>query len=190
MNDSNYNNTEVPEDLPEEQASKSIVKVIAVRSKAKSKPQKRETVEFSSTIPMNERKWIDIEPGESSLSLRTRSRRKSSIFFDTVKRYNERMMGQFNSGESSFIFGINFHKSIIGRMIKAYLAAGGGVKRRYQYCTDISATIVYLRALQGHSGRNLIDSSSQDNVVIQSGFSNIFITLNVHLIFIRSSTTD
>ena len=40
--DSNYNNTEVPADLPEEQASKSSVKVIAARSKAKAKPQKRE----------------------------------------------------------------------------------------------------------------------------------------------------
>ena len=66
--DSNYNNTEVPADLPEEQASQSSVKVVAARSKAKAKPQKRETVELPSTIPMNERKWIDIEPGESSLS--------------------------------------------------------------------------------------------------------------------------
>ena len=39
--DSNYNNTEVPADLREEQASKSSVKVIAARSKAKAKPQKR-----------------------------------------------------------------------------------------------------------------------------------------------------
>ena len=53
---------------------------------------------------------------------------------------------------------------------KACLAAGGGAKRRYQYCTDDSGIIVYLRALQGHSGRNLIDPSLQDNVVIQSGF--------------------
>ena len=53
---------------------------------------------------------------------------------------------------------------------KACLAEGGGSKRRYQYCSDISGTIVYLRALQGHSGRNLIDLSSKDNVVIQSGF--------------------
>ena len=53
---------------------------------------------------------------------------------------------------------------------KACLAAGGGAKRRYQYCTDISGIIVYLRALQGHSGRNLIDASLQDNVVIQSEF--------------------
>ena len=29
--------------------------------------------------------------------------------------------------------------------------------------------IVYLRALQGHSGRNLIDPSLQDNVIIQCG---------------------
>ena len=40
---------------------------------------------------------------------------------------------------------------------KACLAAGGGSKRRYQYCSDNSGTILYLRALQGHSGRNLID---------------------------------
>ena len=50
------------------------------------------------------------------------------------------------------------------------MAAGGGAKRRYQYCTDISGTIIYLRALQGHSGRNLIDPSLQDNVVIPSNF--------------------
>ena len=65
--DSNYNNTEVPADLPEEQASQSSVRVVAARSKAKAKPQKREPVDVPSIIPMNERKWIDIETGESSL---------------------------------------------------------------------------------------------------------------------------
>ena len=40
--DSNYNNTEVPADLPEEQASQLIVMDFAARSKAKAKPQKRE----------------------------------------------------------------------------------------------------------------------------------------------------
>ena len=53
---------------------------------------------------------------------------------------------------------------------KACLAAGGGAKRRYQYCTDVSGIIIYFRALQGHSGRNLICPSLHDNVVIQSGF--------------------
>ena len=54
---------------------------------------------------------------QNPLSLRTRSRRKLAIFFDTVKRYSEKMTEQFNSGDSSFIFGINFHKTNIGRMI-------------------------------------------------------------------------
>ena len=31
---------------------------------------------------------------------------------------------------------------------KACLAAGGGHKRRFQYCTDAAGTIVYFRALQ------------------------------------------
>ena len=50
------------------------------------------------------------------------------------------------------------------------MAPGGGVKRRFQYCTDDSGTIVYFRALQGHSGRNLIDPSLQDNFIIPSNF--------------------
>ena len=50
------------------------------------------------------------------------------------------------------------------------MAGGGGNKKRYQYCADSSGTIVYLRALQGHSGRSLIDPSLQDNVVIQGNF--------------------
>ena len=66
--DSNYNNTEVLADPPEEQASQSIVKVFEARSKAKAKPQRREPVDLPSIIPMNERKWIDIEPGKSSFS--------------------------------------------------------------------------------------------------------------------------
>ena len=36
--------------------------------------------------------------------------------------------------------------------------------------TDSSRAIVYLRALQGYSGCNLIDPSLQDNVIIQSNF--------------------
>ena len=99
IDSNNNNNTESPEDLPEEQASQSSVKVFAARSKAKAKPQKREPVELPSIIPMNERKWIDIEPEEFvSLCVRdfeesnpssstlsnstTRRRRSSSILED------------------------------------------------------------------------------------------------------------
>ena len=47
---------------------------------------------------------------------------------------------------------------------------GGGHKNLFQYFTDSSGTILYLRALQGHSGRSLIDPTLQDNVVIPDGF--------------------
>ena len=59
---------EIPADPYEEQESQSSVKVIAARSKAKAKPQKREPVDVPSIIPMNDRKWIDIEPSEPSLA--------------------------------------------------------------------------------------------------------------------------
>ena len=49
------------------------------------------------------------------------------------------------------------------------MAAGGGPKRRYQYCSDNLGSIIYLRALQGHSGSNLIDLTLQDNVLIGPG---------------------
>ena len=49
------------------------------------------------------------------------------------------------------------------------MAAGGGSKRRYQYCSDNLGSILYLRALQGHSGSSLIDPALQDNVLIGPG---------------------
>ena len=51
------------------------------------------------------------------------------------------------------------------------MAGGGGNKKIFQYCTDSSGQeILYLRALQGHSGRNPIDSSLLDNVSIPDNF--------------------
>ena len=39
---------------------------------------------------------------------------------------------------------------------KKSMAREGGNKKRYQYCTDSSGTILHVRALQSHSGRNLL----------------------------------
>ena len=160
------------EDLPEEQASQSIVKVFAARSKAKAKPQRREPVEYSpSIIPMNERKWIDIEPGESSLSANEISKKVINLLrhSQTIQREDD--------GAVQFWRIKNFLQNRFPQIPywsddgwKACLAAGGGAKRRYQSCPDISQTIIYFQALQGLSGRNFMDPSLQDNVVIQSGF--------------------
>ena len=56
-------------------------------------------------------------------------------------------------------------------MWKSTMARGGGNKKSFQICTDPSGEeILYLRALQGHSGRNLIDPLFQDNVLIPNDF--------------------
>ena len=54
------------------------------------------------------------------------------------------------------------------------MTGDGDIKKRFQYCMDSSGhEILYLRALQGHSGRNPIDPSLKDNVLITN--------LRVHL---------
>ena len=65
---SNQDNTEIPADPQEDQVPKKSIKVVAARSKAKAKQQQRELVDTTTTIPMHERKWIDIEPSESNLA--------------------------------------------------------------------------------------------------------------------------
>ena len=62
------------------------------------------------------------------------------------------------------IFGIKFEHSQYWSddMWKSKMAGGGGNKKRFQYCTD---------PLQGHSGRNPIDPTLQDNVLLLNIFS-------------------
>ena len=44
-------------------------------------------------------------------------------------------------------------------------------QEKFQYCTDPSGQeLLYLRALQGHSGSNPIDLILQDNVLIPNDF--------------------
>ena len=96
MIDSNHNNTKIPADLPEEQASQLKMKDFAARSKAKAKPQRREPVDVPSIIPMNERKWIYVEPGDSSLSAYEISKKVINLLrhSQTVQR-EEDGAGQF-----------------------------------------------------------------------------------------------
>ena len=66
--DSIQDNTEIPADPQEDQVPQTSIKVVAARSKAKAKPQPRELVGTTATIPMHERRWIDIEPSEQNLA--------------------------------------------------------------------------------------------------------------------------
>ena len=118
-----------------------------------------------------ERMWTDIEPGA-----------QSNQAYPVAKRLNTlHRHGQLPREEDGAIefwrlkddlrneFKNSQHRS--DDMWKRTMAGGGGNKKRFQYCTDSSGQeILYLRALQGHSGRNPIDFTLQDNVLIPNNF--------------------
>ena len=168
--DSIQNNTEIPADPQEEQVPQTSTRVVAARSKAKAKPQPRVLVGTTATIPIHERRWIDIEPSKQDLDSYDLSKKVINLL-----RHNQTLLRE-EDGAIEFCkikFHLRNHHSQIQNWSddrwKACLAAGGGSKRRYQYCSDNSGTILYLRALQGHSGNNHIDPTLQDNVVIGTG---------------------
>ena len=66
VNDSIEDDTENPADSQEEESVPTSSSVVAARSKAKAKPQPREST-GTTTIPLRERKWIDIEPSKQDL---------------------------------------------------------------------------------------------------------------------------
>ena len=65
--DLNNNDTEIPKDQLQEQALQLDAKDFVSQTKAKAKPQRRETY-LSSIIPMKVRNWMDVEPRNHSLS--------------------------------------------------------------------------------------------------------------------------
>ena len=156
----------------------------ASRSKAKAKRQRRESASSSTrTIPIGERNWTDVEPGECSIS----------DYPVSTKLINLLRHGRDNDGAIEFWrmkdylqdhFVFCHHWS--DENWKSAMAGGGEHKKRFQYCADSSGTILHLRALQGHSGRNLIDPSLQDNVLIPDGFfkyiSHVGCAINFHSI--------
>ena len=53
------------------------------------------------------------------------------------------------------------------------LAKGEGPKKRFQFCLNPNSSkhFLYFRAIQGHSGGNIIDRELQDNVHFPEGFT-------------------
>ena len=170
VTDSIEDNTENPADSQEEESPQTSTSVVAAWSKAKAKPQPRELAGTTTTIPIHQRRWIDIEPSKQDLDSYDLSKKVVNLL-----RHNQTL---HREGDGAILFyKIQFHLRDHHSQIhngsddrwKACLAAGGGSKRRYQYCSDNLGTIIYLRALQGHSGSNLIDPTLQDNVLIGPG---------------------
>ena len=143
----------------------------ASRSNAKAKPQRREPAGSSPrTVPIGKRTWTDVEPGEYSIS-------DYEVSKKLIHLLRHGILPRENDGAIEFWrIKDNLQKHFLychhwsDEKWKKSMARGGGNKRRYQYCTDSSGAILYFRALQGHSGRSLIDPTLQDNVIIPEGF--------------------
>ena len=169
VNDSIKDDTENLADPQEEEDVPTSAGVVAARSKAKTKPQPREST-GTTTIPISERTWIDIEPSKQDLESYDLSKKVVNLL-----RHNQKLHRE-EDGAIQF-YNIKFHLRDHHPQIQnwsddrriACLAANEGSKRRYQYCSDYLGSIIYLRALQGHSGNNLIDPTLQDNVLIGPG---------------------
>ena len=173
----NNNDTEIPEDQVEEYALQLDAKDFVCRSKANAKPQRRELAGSSPRIvPVGRRTWTDIEPGKCSFSEYEVSKNVMYLLRHSqhVHREEDGAVHFWRIKENlqnQFPYSPHWSDS----KWKVCLAGGGGNKRIFQYCTDSSGTIVYFRALQGHSGRNLIDLLLEDKVVIQSNFFQLHI---------------
>ena len=199
----NDNEQETSEMEFEEFALKTNEIAFASRSKAKAKPQRRDSASSSTrTIPIGERTWTDVEPGEYSLSDYAVSKKLIHLLrHGNLPRENDGAIEfwRIKDGLQKY-FPHCPHCS--DSKWKVCLAGGGGHKKRYQYCTDLSGVILYLRALQGHSGRRLIDPTLQNNqdavslillyktMLLFRISSSIFIMSGVQSIYIPSSTRD
>ena len=152
----------------EEYALKLNAGDFASRSKAKAKPQKRDSASSSTrTMLIGERTWTDVEPGKYSLSVS-----KKPIHFlrhGSLPRDNDGAI-EFWRIEDHLQNHFMFCHHWSEEKWKNSMAGGGGQKKRFQYGSDPSGTTLYLRALQGHSGRNLLDPSLQDNVISRDVF--------------------
>ena len=167
---------------------KTNVLAFASRSKAKAKPRRR-TLACSSarTVPISERSWTDIEPGNYSPIAYPVSKQLSTLLRHADLRREEDGAIDFWRFKDCLRYEFQNSRHWSDEMRKSRLAGGGSNKKIFQYCTDPSRQeMLYLRALQSHSGRNPNDASLQDNVLIPNNFfeyiCHIGCSINLHSI--------
>ena len=124
---------------------------------------------FPRTVPIGKRSWTDVESGKYSTS----DYEVSKKLIRLLRHGN--LLGEDDGAIEFWRIKDDLQKYFLHRHHWSddkwrKSMAGGGNKKRFQYCTDSSGAILYLRALQGHSGSNLIDPSLHDKVVTPDGF--------------------
>ena len=181
------NEQETSEMQFEDCALKSNVLAFASRFKAEAKPQRRISASSSTkTVPIGERTWTNMEPQDySSIDYPVSKQLITLLRHGNLPREDEGAIEFWRLKDhlrNHFVQAQHWS----AEKWKSTMAKGGGNKNIFQYCTDPSGEILYLRALQGHSGRNLIGPSSEDNVLSPNDFfeyiHHIGCAINLHSI--------
>ena len=155
---------------------------------AKAKPR-RASIACSSTrtVPIRERIWTGIEPGTQSdqaYPVAKKNKHSSSTRRITSRRrWSDRILEnkRLSSEPILHILDIGLMKS--GR---SSWQEEEETRKDFSIVLILQEKFFNLRALQGHSGRNLIDPSLQDNVLIPDDFSkyiyHVGCAINLHSI--------
>ena len=110
------------------------------------------------TILIRERTWTDVEPGKYSLSEFSVSKKLIHFLHGNLLRDNDGAIEFWRIKDNLQKHLLSCHHWSDEKWKKS-MARRGGNKKRYQHCTDSSGIILNFQALQGHSGRNLIEPS-------------------------------
>ena len=144
---------------------------------AKARPRQKPTVTLTSvSIPVRERRWMDIETQRShdqkcfdvSKAMTRLQRHDQTVHRETdgAIQYNDIIE---ECRKKKFDGASRGHLKIGYQLWQK----GGGAKKRFQYCLNPNSSneFLYLRAIQRHSGDNAIDPELQDNVLLPKGFT-------------------
>ena len=140
--------------------------------KPKAKPRRRISASSSTrTLPIGERTWTDIEPADYSPIDYPVSKELSTLLRHGGLPREDDGAIEFWRLKDYLRNHVDQSQHWSEKKWKSTMAKGGGNKKRFQYCTDpLGQEVLHLRALQGHSGRNLIDPTLQDNALIPNNF--------------------
>ena len=163
MNGINKHVTETSEEIP----------VASVENRgtgkpiAKAKPRPKPTLTLTPlSIPCLERKWIDVEPGKFTQGCFEVSEYMIRLLRhdDTVHREDD---GVVRFDELAEKFKAKFDVTSQWPIDALNNFPG---KRRRTEAKDLKL-FLYFRAIQGHSGENLVDPALQDNVLLPEDFT-------------------
>ena len=139
--------------------------------------QKKRTLASSSTktVLIEKRKWTGIEPEDYSPVAYPVSKQLSTLLRHGHLLREDDGAIEFWRLKDYLRNGLVQSQHWSDEKWGSKMAGGGGNKKRFQYCTDSSGQeILYLRALQGHSGRTPTGPELQDNVLIPNSFFEYF----------------